>query len=59
MKPERYVTVDLIRRANQATIEGRKYAPHIEAAASRLPRLTAKEINSAWAESNGRKQAKA
>ena len=55
----RYVTVDLIRRANQATIEGKKYAPHIEDAASKLPRLTAKDINRVWAESNGRKPAKA
>lgn len=44
----RSVTVDLVRRANRAIIEGKVYAPHIEAAA-RLPRLSAEEINKAWA----------
>lgn len=49
---KRYVTVELIRRANRALMEGKKFAPHIEAAAARLPRLTAKEINAAWEKVN-------
>lgn len=48
------VTVDLVRRANRAMIEGKVYAPHIEAAAARLPRLSAEEINQAWAKINER-----
>ncbi len=55
----RSVTVDLVRRANRAIIEGKVYAPHIEAAVSRLPRLSADEINKAWAKVNDRKTGKA
>lgn len=47
------VTLALVRKANKAAIEGKHYAKHIEEAASRLPRFTAKEINSAWARANG------
>lgn len=51
---QRVITVALVRRANRAAIEGKRYATHIEEAASRLPRLTAKEINRAWARTNGK-----
>ena len=52
----RAVTVDLVRRANRAAIEGKRYAPHIEAAAAKLPRLTVEEINRAWSRVNGRSE---
>ncbi len=46
------VTEDLIRRVNQAAIEGRKYPKEIMEAAARRPRLTAEEINRVWAKVN-------
>ena len=49
------VTEDLIRRVNQAAIEGRKYPKEIMEAAARRPRLTAEEINRVWAKVNGTK----
>ena len=51
---ERDITVELIQRVNNALIERKKYAPHIEAAAERLPRLTPEEINAVWKKANGR-----
>ena len=47
-------TIDLVRQANRALIEGKKFAPHIEEAASKLPRLTPEEINAAWKKANGK-----
>ena len=47
-------TIDLVRQANRALIHGKKFAPHIEEAASKLPRLTPEEINAAWKKANGK-----
>ncbi len=47
-------TINLVRQANRALIEGKKFAPHIEEAASKLPRLTPEEINAAWKKANGK-----
>lgn len=50
----REITVDLVQRVNRACIEGKKYAPHIEAKVARLPQLTPEEINATWAKVNGK-----
>lgn len=47
------VTMDLIRRVNQAAIDGKRYPKEIMEAAARRPRLTAEEINRVWAKVNG------
>ena len=49
---KRHVTVELVKRVNRALIEGKRYAPHIEEATARLPRLTPEEINEAWVKAN-------
>lgn len=54
--PRRMITREMVREANRAAIEGRRYAPHIEEAASRLPKFTAEEINQAWKRANGRQE---
>ena len=50
------ITEDLVRRANQAAIEGKRYSRDIEDAAAKMPQLTADEINNAWASANGSKK---
>ena len=50
----RYITVELVRRANRALIEGKNYPPHIEESVTRFPHKTAEEINEAWARVNGK-----
>ena len=49
------VTEDLIRRANQAAIDGKKFSREIEDAAASRPRLTMDQINEVWAHVNGKK----
>ena len=51
------VTEDLIRRANQAAIDKKKFSKEIEEAAASRPRLTSEEINRVWAKVNGTTQA--
>lgn len=46
------VTRDMILRANQNIIAGRRYSKEIEEAAACRPRLTPEEINRAWAKIN-------
>lgn len=51
----RSITPELVRKANKAAMDGKKYPPEIEAWASNMPKLSAKQINEMWARVNARR----